>query len=194
MMLDRTDRQPLAARAADKASFRFAPTFVIDLIFSSIYVILFAAVWARVTTTMSTLALVGLFGLALVGCYVGKVVIIGFLGDRGGDARTYVISSDLVTTGLYAYSRNPTYLLTLIQCAIWSALLIFLQALAPAAPLILALTIALPVLFFLITDRVIITREDAALRAVHHEAFDAYANSVGRWIGRRRGARSERAG
>jgi protein-S-isoprenylcysteine O-methyltransferase Ste14 len=177
---------PGVGGATRRPAFRFAPTFVIDLIFSSSYVILFAGVWARAALTVVDVAIAGVFGLALVLCYVGKVMIISFLADRGGDARTYVISSDLVTTGLYAYSRNPTYLVTLIQCLVWSALLLFLESRAPVEPIILALTVALPALFFLITDRVIITREDAALRTVHPEAFDAYAESVGRWFGRKR--------
>jgi len=125
-------------------------------------------------------------------CYAGKVYIIASLNQGGGDARTYVISSELVTTGLYAFSRNPTYLLTLIQYVLWSALLIFLQLFAPFEPVVLALSIGLPALFFVITDRVIITREDAALSAAHPEAFAAYSKTVGRWFGRKKSAGPER--
>jgi protein-S-isoprenylcysteine O-methyltransferase Ste14 len=164
--------------------FHFAPTFKLDLVFSLAYVVLFTLSWARIEHSGLVCGVGAAFGVALVLCYAGKVFIIGVLNQRGGDARTYVISSDLVTSGLYAYSRNPTYALTLVQCLLWSALLLFLEAHAPFAPVTLALTILLPALFFWIHDRVIIPREDAALGAAHPEAFAAYAREVGRWIGR----------
>jgi protein-S-isoprenylcysteine O-methyltransferase Ste14 len=190
MTLNTGRQEGREAREASKAApFRFAPTFVIDLIFSSAYVISFIQLWAHVTLTISACAIAGLIGFALALCYIGKVLIIASLDRRGGDARTYVISSDLVTDGLYAYSRNPTYLLTLIQCGVWSTLLVFLQAFAPFEPLLVAFSILLPILFFLVTDRVI-TREDAALRAAHPQAFDDYSKQVGRWFGRKRGALS----
>lgn len=176
------------AASQETAPFRFAPTFIIDLVFSLAYVILFVRVWARASHTLPVGAVAACFGVALALCYAGKVYIIGFLNQRGGDARTYVISSDLVTTGLYAFSRNPTYLLTFVQCLVWSALLAFLQAFAPFAPLVFASTMLLPVAFFLVTDLWIITREDTALRAAHPEEFDAYCARVGRWFGRKRGA------
>jgi protein-S-isoprenylcysteine O-methyltransferase Ste14 len=176
--------------AATPAPFRFAPTFKIDFIFSAVYVVLFIQTWTRSDHTPLVCAVAGLFGFLLALCYAGKVAIIGFLNRGGGDARTYVMSSDLVTTGLYAFSRNPTYLLTLIQCGVWSALLVFLQAFAPFEPLAFALSILLPFAFFFLTDIVIIRREDAALSAAHPEAFAAYSKNVGRWFGRKRGARA----
>ena len=194
MTLNTDFRQGPAARATDKAldalPFRFAPTFIIDFITSACYLPLFTLSWARAPHTTMICAIAGLLGLAVALCYFGKVFIIGFLNQRGGDARTYVISADLVTTGLYAYSRNPTYLMTLVQYLLWSALLIFLQAFAPIHPTVLALSIVLPVAFFVVMDRVI-DREDAALGARHPEAFAAYANDVRRWFGRKRAARLE---
>jgi protein-S-isoprenylcysteine O-methyltransferase Ste14 len=166
--------------------FHFAPTFIIDLIFSVIYVVLFVRAWTRATGGSEIGLGAGCFAVLLVLCYAGKVVIIGFLNQSGGDARNYVISSGLVTTGLYAYSRNPTYLLTLVQCCVWSGLLLFLQVFAPFEPLVLAATLLLPVAFFLIHDWWIIRREDAALRAAHREEFDAYCAKVGRWFGAKR--------
>jgi steroid 5-alpha reductase family enzyme len=172
--------------ATADAPFRFAPTFIIDLLFSLAYVALFVWAWPRASHEWRVCAIAGGFAAPLALCYAGKVAIIGFLNKRGGDARAYVISSGLVTTGLYAYSRNPTYLLTFVQCLLWSALLAFLQAFGPLEPLVLAATILLPVAFFLITDLWIIAREDAALRAAHPQEFDAYGASVGRWFGRKR--------
>ncbi|WP_158816537.1 isoprenylcysteine carboxylmethyltransferase family protein [Methylocapsa sp. S129] len=178
-----------AVRRGDEAPapFRFAPTFKIDLVFSLAYVVLFVLTWARCAHTPWVCAIAGLFGFLLACCYAGKVAIIGLLNKGGGDARTYVISSGLVTTGLYAFSRNPTYLLTLIQCVVWSALLVFLQIDASFEPVVLALAILLPFAFFFLTDIVIIKREDSALSAAHPEAFAAYSKSVGRWFGCKRG-------
>ena len=176
------------ALAPDKAPFHFAPTFKLDLLFSFVYVVLFIRLWALAAHSPWAAAGGIVFGLLLALCYAGKVYIIGFLNQRGGDARTYVISSDLVTTGLYAYSRNPTYFLTFVQTLVWSAFLLFLQAASSFDALDLAAALLLPAAFFLIHDRWIIAREDAALRAAHPEAFDAYAATVGRWFGRRRGA------
>jgi protein-S-isoprenylcysteine O-methyltransferase Ste14 len=193
MTLNSGLHQAEAARRGDKAdgsaSFHFAPTFKIDLVFSLIYVALFIRTWAYCDHTPLVCAIAGLFGFLLALCYAGKVAIIASLNQGGGDARTYVISSGLVTTGLYAYSRNPTYLLTLVQCVIWSAFLVFLQAFAPFEILVFALSLLLPVAFFLLHDLVIISREDAALSAAHPEAFTAYSQSVGRWFGRKRDAR-----
>ena len=172
------------------ARFRFAPTFKIDLVFSLIYVVLFIATWTRADLSPRVCGIAAVFGFLLILCYVGKVAIIASLNRGGGDARTYVISSGLVTTGLYAFSRNPTYLLTLVQCMVWSALLVFLQIYAPFQLAIFAASILLPFAFFFLTDIVIIGREDAALSAAHPEAFAAYSQSVGRWFGRKRSARA----
>jgi protein-S-isoprenylcysteine O-methyltransferase Ste14 len=197
----RTRREPTAAMtmtfktesqnatsAPESPPFRFAPTFIIDFIFSLTYVVLFMRAWARASDGLAVGMGAGCFAILLALCYAGKVYIIGFLNQRGGDARTYVISSDLVTTGLYAYSRNPTYLLTLVQCCVWSGLLVFLQFFAPFEPIVFAVTMLLPVAFFLITDLWIIRREDAALRAAHPQEFGAYSARVGRWFGARRDA------
>jgi protein-S-isoprenylcysteine O-methyltransferase Ste14 len=172
-------------QASETAPFRLAPTFIIDFLTSACYLPLFAFSWARAPHSGMICAIAELLGFAIALCYFGKVFIIGFLNRKGGDARDYVISSDLVTTGLYAYSRNPTYALTLVQYLLWTALLVFLQAFAPICPIVLALSLLLPALFFVAMDRVI-DREDAALSAKHPEVFAAYEKEVGRWFGRKR--------
>ena len=43
-----------------------------------------------------------LLGVLILLCYVGKVLVIAHLDKAGGDARTYVKSSALVTDGPYA--------------------------------------------------------------------------------------------
>jgi protein-S-isoprenylcysteine O-methyltransferase Ste14 len=128
-----------------------------------------------------------LLGAAILACYVAKVFVVAHLDRAGGDARTYVKSSALVTDGPYAWSRNPTYLLAMAQFALWSALAFYLQLFAPWRPILLAAAIALPVVFFLVNDRIVMPTEEATLRRLHPEAYDAYARRVGRWFGRRTG-------
>lgn len=77
----------------------------------------------------------------------------------------------LVTSGVFAISRNPIYL--------GNAFLLAGASLAFAAPL------ALPVVvlaFVLVINRRFIPREEANLRAAFPQEFPAYAMSVRRWI------------
>jgi len=197
MTADTDSREAMADPQGDQAGkaapFRFAPTFKIDLVFSVAYVVMFIHLWGRLNHTVLVGWIAASFGFALALCYAGKVYIIESLNRRGGDARHYVVSSGLVTDGLYAYSRNPTYFLTLVQCVLWTAMLVVLQMFAPLEPLPFIASILAPALFFIVMDRVI-DREDAALSAAHPEAFEAYSKSVGRWFGRKRGGRSESKG
>ena len=174
-----------AAPAPAKAPFRFAPTFIVDLCFSLVYAFSFGpalrGVQHPLVATLIALPIVALIVL----CYIGKIFVIRFLERRGGDARTYVLSSAIVTDGPYAWSRNPTYLLALIQFLSWSALLLVLQAFGSFEPLPLFVACFAPLVFFIITDRVNIAREDRELAARHPEEFAAYSRKVGRWIGRR---------
>jgi protein-S-isoprenylcysteine O-methyltransferase Ste14 len=180
-------------RPSEKAAaFRFAPTFKIDLVFSALYAGLFIHLWGRLEHTVLVGAIAATFGVALALCYAGKVYIIESLSRRGGDARHYVVSSGLVTDGLYAYSRNPTYFVTLVQCLLWTAMLVALQMFAPLEPLTFVASMVAPALFYVVMDRVI-DREDAALSAAHPEAFAAYAKEVSRWFGRKRGQGSPSA-
>jgi protein-S-isoprenylcysteine O-methyltransferase Ste14 len=172
------------ARTAPK-KFRFAATFVIDLAISLVFVAAVVPVWAGEMDRGLVLAPTFLLGALILLCYVGKVLVIAHLDRAGGDARTYVKSSALVTDGPYAYSRNPTYLLAMIQFLLWSALALYLQAFAPWRPTMLAAALFLPALFFLVNDRIVMPTEEAMLRRLYPEAFEAYAKRVRRWIGRR---------
>jgi len=177
--------EPAAAEAEAAAKkFKFAATFVIDLAFSLLFVAAVVPVWAGEMDRGLVLAPTFLLGVLILACYAGKVFVIAHLDKAGGDARTYVKSSALVTDGPYAYSRNPTYLLAMVQFLLWSALAFYLQAFAPWRPTMLAAAILLPALFFLVNDRVVMPTEEAMLRRLHPEAFDAYAKRVRRWIGR----------
>jgi protein-S-isoprenylcysteine O-methyltransferase Ste14 len=189
---DQATADPRGGRSDQAAPFRFAPTFKIDLIFSVLYAGLFIHLWGRLNHTVAVSAIAAMFGLGIALCYAGKIYIIESLSRRGGDARHYVVSSGLVTDGLYAWSRNPTYFVTLVQCLLWTAMLVALQMFAPLEPLTFVASMIAPALFYVAMDRVI-DREDAALAAAHPEAFAAYAKDVGRWFGRKRGAGPARA-
>lgn len=171
------------AKAAPK-TFKFAATFVIDLAISLVFVAAVVPVWAGEMHRGLVLAPTLVLGALILLCYVGKVLVIAHLDRAGGDARTYVKSSALVSDGPYAYSRNPTYLLAMIQFLLWSALAFYLQAFAPWRPWMLAAAVFLPALFFLVNDRIVMPTEEAMLRRLYPEAFEAYAKRVRRWIGR----------
>ena len=179
--------EPAAAEAAAPKKFKFAATFVIDLGVSLLYVAAVVPAWLAEMDRGLVMAPTFLLGAAILACYVAKVFVVAHLDRAGGDARTYVKSSALVTDGPYAWSRNPTYLLAMAQFALWSALAFYLQLFAPWRPILLAAAIALPVVFFLVNDRIVMPTEEATLRRLHPEAYDAYARRVGRWFGRRTG-------
>jgi protein-S-isoprenylcysteine O-methyltransferase Ste14 len=181
--------EPAAAEAEAAAKkFKFAATFVIDLAFSLLFVAAVVPVWAGEMDRGLVLAPTFLLGVLILACYAGKVFVIAHLDKAGGDARTYVKSSALVTDGPYAYSRNTTYLLAMVQFLLWSALAFYLQAFAPWRPTMLAAAILLPALFFLVNDRVVMPTEEAMLRRLHPDEFEAYASRVRRWLGRRAAA------
>jgi protein-S-isoprenylcysteine O-methyltransferase Ste14 len=182
------DEPAAADAAAAPKRFKFAATFVIDLAFSLLFVAAVVPVWASEMDRGLAMAPTFLIGVLILVCYAGKVFVIAHLDKAGGDARTYVKSSALVTDGPYAYSRNPTYLLAMIQFLLWSALALYLQAFAPWRPTLLAAAILLPALFFLVNDRVVMPTEEAMLKRLHPQEFDAYAKRVRRWIGRRAAA------
>jgi protein-S-isoprenylcysteine O-methyltransferase Ste14 len=177
--------EPVAvdAKAAPKR-FKFAATFVIDLAFSLIFVAAVVPTWVAEMDRGLLLAPTFVLGVLILACYVAKVLVIAHLDKAGGDARTYVQSAALVTDGPYAYSRNPTYLFAMIQFLLWAVLAFYLQIFAPWRPAMLAAALFLPALFFLVNDWVVMPTEEAMLRGLHRESFDAYAAEVRRWFGR----------
>jgi protein-S-isoprenylcysteine O-methyltransferase Ste14 len=165
--------------------FRLAPTFIIELAFSVSYLMLLSNLLKRAQHFALALFGVATITVLIMLCYVGKFAIIRFLERRGGDARTYVESQALVTEGPYSWSRNPTYLFSCIQFLLWSGLFIFLQLLEPVQPGVLTMAMFAPVLFFVVTDRIVIPHEERALKSAHPLAFAEYSEKVGRWFGRR---------
>jgi protein-S-isoprenylcysteine O-methyltransferase Ste14 len=180
--------EPTAAEPGAKPKrFKVAPTFVIDLSFSVFSLIGITPVWKQALNHGAVVA-VPSFALlaAILACYVGKTQTIGHLDGKGGDARTYVKSGALVTTGPYGWSRHPTYALAMLQFLLWSALGLYVQAFAPWSPMLLAAVVFAPVGFYLINDLVVMPSEEAMLRRLHPDEFDAYAARVNRWFGRKR--------
>jgi protein-S-isoprenylcysteine O-methyltransferase Ste14 len=167
--------------------FKLAPTFVIDLVVSLAFVAVVLPCWAVDFDRGLIMAPTFLIGVLILLSYAGKVLVIAHLERRGGDARTYVKSSALVTDGPYAWSRNPTYALAMLQFLLWSALALYLLALGPWRWTLAAAAFGLPALFFLVNDRIVMPTEEAMLRNLHPEEYVAYAARVRRWFGRKAG-------
>lgn len=121
-------------------------------------------------------------GLAL-GFQVAKIFAVVDLERRGGSARQFYGSDQLVTDGLYSMSRNPTYVLSLCQSAMFAILLAILAGNPDSpkwglyvAPLIL-------IAHFFGIEKLVIPHEEAALAERHPEAYARYKSRVRRWIG-----------
>ncbi len=83
---------------------------------------------------------------------------------------TFRNPDQMVTTGLFAYTRNPMYLgfvIALLGAAV------FTNAISP---------FFVVVFFWLVTDRWYISFEEAAMQQVFGEEYDRYKSKVRRWI------------
>ncbi len=167
-----------------RANLQFSRIFLIDLVATAGYVLGTAASAEDAARSEALAVLVVSLLYALL--HAAKILLVVHLEKRGGDAREFVGSLTLVVSGPYAHSRNPVYLLSLIQSAIWSLLLALLAQDQPAPGFGYALSAALLYGHFWGMDRLVIPHEEAALRRAHRDAFDAYAGRVRRWIGRYR--------
>lgn len=175
---------PAGATSKDaRRPFRIAPTAVIDTAISLIYVAVLVPHWTGIRLDSRPFWPQVVLAVLIMAAYAAKPLVIRHLDRSGGDARTYVKSADLVTTGPYSISRNPTYLLSMIQFLLWSALALYLQAFEPIQLKLVAVAILPPLFFFVINDRVVMPAEEKMLRDLHPDAFDAYARRVRRWIG-----------
>jgi protein-S-isoprenylcysteine O-methyltransferase Ste14 len=166
-----------------------------DLQFSNIFLVDLTASLAYALATLliisqgdlapkGELALIW-FGVAYLGLHAAKILLVIYLERQGGDAREFVGSERLVTSGFYAFSRNPVYLLSLAQSLIWSLALIFGSAGGHAAWVAYYLAPLLLYAHYWGMDRLIIPNEEAALRLKHPVEFGAYCARVRRWLGRR---------
>jgi protein-S-isoprenylcysteine O-methyltransferase Ste14 len=127
-------------------------------------------------------------GASIVALHVFKIFMVVFLEHRGGDAREFMGSKNLVVDGFYKYSRNPVYLVSVAQSAIWSLLLLRGGLASSAAPIVIAAAITIPIGHFLGIDLLVIPNEEAALKQAHPEAFADYSRRVNRWFGWSRAA------
>ncbi len=121
-------------------------------------------------------AAIGVLGLAVA--VIGQVIRIATVGlayiIRGGkDHRVY--AEDLVTTGMYAHSRNPMYL----------ANLFLLVGLALASNSWVFVSVGIPLA--LVMHAAIIAAEEDYLRAKFGAEFEAYCARVPRLFPRLRG-------
>jgi len=182
---DLFDEPDAADPSAPPKRFKFAATFVIDLAISLAFVAVVLPCWAADFDRGLIMAPTFLLGVLILVAYVAKVLVVAHLDRRGGDARTYVKSSALVTDGPYAWSRNPTYALAMLQFLLWAALAFYLLALGPWRWTLASAAIGLPALFFLVNDRIVMPTEEAMLRRLHPDDYDAYAARVRRWFGRK---------
>lgn len=163
---------------------QFSRIFFVDLIADSAFVS--AAMFYVLTYDVplnqrwDDFAVIALAGLL----QIGKIIAVIDLEKRGGDARQFYGSDALVTTGLFSLSRNPTYLLTMMQSGLLALLLMLLASNPPFMHFGLYFG---PLVFFghfIAIDRLIIPNEEAALRQVHPKAFANYSSQVRRWLGR----------
>ncbi|WP_442753457.1 methyltransferase family protein [Methylocystis sp. JAN1] len=167
-----------------------------DLQFSRIFLVDFAASASYAATTLILLGLAGpteggagaliAAGLGWILFFVLKILLVVYLEKSGGDAREFVGSETLVTSGVYAFSRNPVYVMSLFQSLCWSLGLVGLGL--SGHPYRCLALLAAPTLLYghwWGMDRLIVPHEEAALRAKHSEAFAAYCARVNRWFGRR---------
>jgi protein-S-isoprenylcysteine O-methyltransferase Ste14 len=161
----------------------FTPSFVCDFAVNIAFVIVTSYLYSVSAAAPSAAGIV--FVAAVVfGAQAAKVVIMFSLDWRGGDAglrRSYV----LVTDGIYRYTRNPAYLITILQNVTWSLFLLFAMAGGPASIALIAISLMLPLVHFIILDRFIIQREEVDLLHWHPKSYPAYASRVNRWFGRR---------
>jgi protein-S-isoprenylcysteine O-methyltransferase Ste14 len=110
-------------------------------------------------------------GAAAVGGVFAGAGILSFLRGRTTlDPRAPGKAASLVTTGVYAITRNPMYLSLLLLLAGWAVYLSNLAALA-----------ALP-LFVAYLNRFQILPEERALASLFGSEFQAYCNRVRRWL------------
>jgi protein-S-isoprenylcysteine O-methyltransferase Ste14 len=166
-----------------------------DLQFSNIFRVEFAASLGYAAATLALLARDGSStraGPALLALAIGygalhllKTALLLYLEKRGGDAREFVGSDQLVTKGVYALSRNPVYLLSIAQSFVWSLALIWLGAGRPDQWPAFGAAAALLYGHYWGIDRLIIPHEEAALARKHPQDFAAYCARVRRWFGRK---------
>jgi protein-S-isoprenylcysteine O-methyltransferase Ste14 len=165
----------------------FSPSFVCDLTVSLAYVLVTAYLFVASAHTAPSTEAVIFIAVIVLEAQATKVALMFSLDRRGGDAGSSRAHT-LVTDGVYGLSRNPAYLVTIVQNVLWSLLLLLVIGGRPIGMIELAIILALPLIHFFILDRVVIRQEELNLAHWHPATYAAYAGTVNRWIGRRRPA------
>jgi len=169
---------------ADKIE--FSPSFVCDLSISLVYVLATAYLFVASAHTAPSTEAVIFIAVIVLEAQATKVALMFSLDRRGGDAGSSR-SHTLVTDGVYSFSRNPAYLVTIVQNVLWSLLLLMISA-ALIGPVAIAVIVALPLVHFVMLDRIVIRAEEKNLARWHPAGYAAYAGQVNRWFGRRKPA------
>lgn len=113
----------------------------------------------------------GRLGGLLIVAGLGLIVVAGVTMRRAGATVDPTRPpTELVTHGIFAWSRNPIYL--------GAAVVLAGVALAAAAPLALVLV----ALFVAVTNRRFIAREEAWLAERYPTAFSAWSRHTRRWL------------
>jgi len=165
---------------------QFSNIFIVEASATAAYLATTALLAARNAPVPQGLCVLIAACLAYAALFCAKVALVIYLERQGGDARQFCASDRLVTTGAYALSRNPVYVLSLAQSAAWSLGLLGL-GLGEWINAIVAGLAAMSLLYahYWGMDRLIVPHEEAALRGKHPEAFATYCAHVNRWFGRR---------
>ncbi len=163
----------------------FSPSFICDLIVSTAYVAVTAYLYDASAHDAPSAGVIIFIAVVVLEAQAAKVALMFSLVRRGGDAGLKQ-SPALVTDGIYSYSRNPAYLVTIVQNLLWSLLLLLAIVDLPMNIVAVVVILALPLVHFLVLDRLVIRREEANLSRWHPASYEDYASRVNRWIGRRR--------
>jgi len=162
---------------------QFSGIFLCDLGAAAAYAVATVYLLHAVALPLRAVAEIGVLALFIIAAQAVKILWVISLEKRGGDAREFIGSETLVTDGVYGFSRNPVYLVAIVQSVIWSLLLLRGAFAGPADLFLVAAALLIPVGHFLGIERLIIPNEEAAMMRAHPEAFAAYANRVNRWFG-----------
>jgi protein-S-isoprenylcysteine O-methyltransferase Ste14 len=168
-----------------KLDLQFSRIFLCDFLAASAYAVATVYMLHEVALTVDARIEMGVLAFLILAAQAVQIAGVILLEKRGGDAREFAGSQTLITDGAYAFSRNPVYLVALLQSGLWSLLLLRGALLAPVSLVLILAATLIPAGHFLSIDRLVVPKEEAALRSVHPEAFAAYTRRVNRWFGRR---------
>ena len=147
---------------------RFPPTLVWITVAAAMWVIaLLPPIWPPLSTVRLSASVI----LFVIGIAISQSAIIEFRR-----AQTTVnplkpeTSTSLVSTGIFARTRNPMYLGMLIGLLAWA---VYLAS---------ALALLGPVAFALYITRFQIVPEERAMNSLFGSAFSEYSQSVRRWL------------